>query len=267
MKNSKFSVICDAVLCFLLCFILTLIFLSALTNIAYFLKLFIAFSFSFCFFLIIIKLKIEKFSKNQISFSEEKTAKKLLLKLEITPDNEVIEALFEILVKKGITCKKSKNHIESAKSVYLFNFDKQTSRAKICAFLRAFCNKKLYLFCNKVSEDCLVVLNNFKHKLTVIEAREVYTLFKESNSPFLTSDEFKEKTSAKITAFLLKVFTKKRAISFTLISGSLLLFSNFTFFPFYYKLCALFSAILAIICLVFGKRDSANKSNGLTFDN
>ena len=222
--------------------------------------------FSLCVFLFVIKEKSINYKNNQINLFERKCAENLLLKLETTPDNEVIEALLQVLLANGISAKKVKNHLESKNSVYLFNFDKETSRTKICYFLRGFCNKKIYLFCNKPSEDCANLLKNFKHKIIIIDAKKVYSLFKNAKVEFLNDINYSANQTFKLKAFLNKFFTKKRAINFTLISGCLLLFSSFTFFPIYYRICALISAIFAVICLLFGLKDNHFETSVFVFE-
>ena len=82
----------------------------------------------------------------------------------------------------------------------------------------------------------------------------------------ITKEEESKTKSDKFKIWLNKVFTKKRAINFTLIAGCLLLFSTFTFFPLYYRICALISAFLAVICLIFGTKKERLETNSLSFD-
>ena len=229
-------------------------------------KIVLSLIFSLCVFLMLSKYKIDKFKNNKNLFFEQKSVESLLQKLETTPDNEVIEALLKVLKANNINAEIVKKRLESKNSVYLFNFDKETSRTKICYFIRAFCNKKIYLFCNKVSDDCSPLLKNFKHKITIIDAKRVFLLFKNAKLEILNDLEHYNKKTYKLKQFITKTFTKKRAINFTLISGCLLLFSTFTFFPTYYQICSLLSAFIAIVCLIFGNRQNECQENNFVFE-
>ncbi|MBR3864317.1 MAG: hypothetical protein IKJ19_04295 [Clostridia bacterium] len=265
MKHTKFSIISDSILSFCITFIISYVFLS-LMSFSKEVKIAFGLVLALCLFLIVIKFKSDKYNLGELDVFEKKAVDSLMLKLETTPDNEVIEALNKILAHKNVTAQKVKNHLESKTSVYIFNFDKQTSRTKICYFLRGFCNKKIYLFCNKTSDDSITLLKNFKHKITVFDSKKVYKLFKEANIEMITKEEESKTKSDKFKIWLNKVFTKKRAINFTLIAGCLLLFSTFTFFPLYYRICALISAFLAVICLIFGTKEERLETNSLSFD-
>ncbi len=265
MKNSKFSIISDSILSFFITFIISYVFLS-LMNFSKEIKIAFGIIFALCLFLIVIKFKSDKYNLNELNYFEKKSVENLMLKLETTPDSEVIEALFKVLSNNNISVEKIKNHLESKSSVYLFNFDKETSRTKICYFLRGFCNKKIYLFCNKTSDDSITLLKNFKHKIKVFDSKKVYKLFKEANIEMAENIEERKKKNDRFKLWINKVFTKKRAINFTLIAGCLLLFSTFTFFPLYYRICALISAFLAIACLIFGTKKEKLETNSLSFE-
>jgi hypothetical protein len=75
-----------------------------------------------------------------------------------------------------------------------------------------------------------------------------------------------QKSNSNLKTITEKAFTKKRAFRYAVISATLLLFSKFTFYPTYYKICSATLLLLSILCLIFGKKDKKANLPELAFE-
>lgn len=269
MKKFNFAYFSDIILLSAIIFGVLLILLTPL-NQPFLIKIFLS---AFLTALIILLVVFVK-NKNSIRKKSKSTAKKELKYLgeilEIMPDNRLIALLIEFLKTYNPNVKKVKNHIENENTLFFFNFDTETDRQTLAAYLRASDDKKVVLFCNQLSGDCLTLAKNHSDKLFIVDLESFRILLKEKNilDKFLQGYEITAPQMGRLEkciSVIKKVFTKKRAKNFTIIGAILLLFSYIVFFPIFYRVSALICFVTALLCLIFGKNQIISSPEFSTF--
>lgn len=266
MKNTRLALFLDSFLTLFIAFFCTLI-LSYALKVKHLYRIILSFVFSLCLSGIVFIAKLRKRRAYLISQKDKKSLEILLANLEIMPDNEVIALLFNFLTFAGVKVEKRKNYLFSSDTVYLFNYEKNTSRGAFCNKIKEHKNKKIIFFCNSLSEEATALFLSLKNRVKVINGERLFALFKKYGY------DFKQEESQRITTtpflrfkkFKEKVFTKKRALGFAFSSATLLLFSRWTFYPIYYRICALILISTAILCLIFGKKQTEDTESPLSF--
>ena len=222
--------------------------------------------FALCFGGIVFIAKVRKYKSYLLEKKDEKALKNMLISLEVMPDNEAIALLFDFLTKAGIECTYQENYLKSNQCYYLFDFNYCTPREKIATALKKYKNANLVYFCITLSEEAIGLCANFKNRLKIVTGERLFSLMKNYGFVFEENSQVKTPKFEKLKKACTKIFTKKRALGFALISATLLLFSSFVFYPLYYKVWSLVLIVLSVICLAFGKKEEPLAENPLTFD-
>ena len=265
MKNHKIIIITDSLLSAFIGFFACLLMLSALPLNSS-LKISLCILFGLCISGIVFIAKVRKYKNYLLENKDKKALEKMVASLEIMPDNEVIALLFDILTKAKIECKIQNNYLKSENCYYLFDFSYCTPREKIANALKEHKNANLVFFCIKLSEEASLICSTFKSRLKIVTAEGLFCIMRKCNFSFEEQNQIKPPKFEKLKKACNKIFTKKRALVFALISATLLLFSSFVFYPLYYKVWSLVLIILSIVCLAFGKKEEPLAENLLTFD-
>ena len=265
MKNHKLILITDTLLTFILCALFSLIilsFASATKGIKIILSLAFSFSASGIFFI----QKLNRYNSAIMKNKDRQKLENILYSLELMPDNEVIALLFDLLQRIGVQLKDAKYPLISTTTVYFYNFEKQVSRRFLASCIKQKLNKKIVIFCNKLDDDAEQLAKRLQEKIIVINGEKLFTLIKKYNLSVKEIAPIKTTKIDKIKRVINKIFTKKRAVSFLLIACTLLLFSRFTIFPLYYKICAGISLSVSAVCLFLGKKESCQTEDSLIFN-
>lgn len=180
-------------------------------------------------------------SRKSQTFSDEKTAEKRLLsivsKLELYTDNELIDLFLPIFIKHGAEFEVTKNAIVTDTTTFAFCYAKSTERQTAVNAVKNANGKKVVLFCNAPTTDCLEFAETQKSLIKLIDERYILPLEKTFGITFPEQVAAK-KTSLK-RRILLKIKTLatfKRAAVLALAGGMLLLFSSLTFYRAWYLL-------------------------------
>lgn len=266
MKNTRLALFLDSFLTLFIAFFCTLI-LSYALKVKHLYRIILSFVFSLCLSGIVFIAKLRKRRTYLINQKDKKSLEILLANLEIMPDNEVIALLFDFLSFAKIKVEKRKNYLFSSDTVYLFNYEKSTSRSEFCKKIKEHKNKKIVFFCNNLSEEATALFLSLKNRVKVVNGERLFALFKKYGYNFKQEDAQTVKLShlSRLKKFKEKVFTKKRAFGFAFSSATLLLFSRWTFYPIYYRICALVLIFTAILCLIFGKKQTEESESPLSF--
>jgi hypothetical protein len=115
--------------------------------------------------------------------------------------------------------------------------------------------KKILKSLFAVAAAAVALSSCVKDRVKIINGEGLFKLMNnvEFNKSSLIQSEQKARLNLKRLSE--KTFTKKRAVRYAAISATLLLFSKFTFFPIYYKICSATLLFLSALCLIFGKKD------------
>jgi hypothetical protein len=177
-----------------------------------------------------------------------------MLSLEIMPDDKVTNLLTDLLKRYNVEVKLIDGKLKFNDTVYLFCFNKQLSRDALCSKLKGV-SEQIIFFCNSLSSEAEQLLSCMKERVQIINGEMLFKLMQkvDFNTSELILTEQKRKFNFKGLAE--KAFTKKRAFRYAVISATLLLFSRFTFFPTYYKICSATLLFLSALCLLFGKKE------------
>lgn len=265
MKNHKMTIFTDVTLTFCICIISSLLFFTSVKASRY-LKYLLCLLFSLSVSGILLVYKLNKYKRYLTKQKEKKELENLLANLELMPDNEVIDLLFNFLSTYEIKVEKKENYLRNKNVVYLFNFEIQTSRGRFLHTIKPFIKNNIVFFCNKLSDECNPTLSALKKKVKIVNGELLFSLMKEANFSLPRQEEIKIDKKTVIMGKLNKILTKKRAITFAFLSATLLLFSSFTFYPLYYRICSLILLLLCAVCLIFGKKESIEKGNPLVFE-
>ena len=263
MKNRKIAIFFDAILTLFICFFVGLLALSSLKR-APAIKFILSLIFALAISAIVFIHKRNKYNSLMLTKKQIKELESLMLSLELMADNEVEKLLIELLKAYEIDAQPFEGGLKFNNTVYLFNFSKQLTREGLCNKLKGI-NEKVIFFCNTLNADAEELLACIKDKVKIINGETLFKLMNnvEFNKSALILAEQKTKPSLKgITE---KAFTKKRAVRYAVISATLLLFSRFTFFPGYYKICSATLLLLSAICLIFGKKEQKTNLPELAF--
>lgn len=263
MKNRKIAIFLDGILTFFISFFVSLLILSSL-KISSSIKLILSLLFSTALGGIVFIYKKNKYNSLMLTKRQVKELESLMLTLELMAENEVVQLLCELLKAYEIDAKITGDKLQFKQTVYLFNFNKQLTREMLCNQLRGI-NEQVVFFCNTLTADAEELLLSFKNKIKIISGEMLFKLMNnvEFNLSKLISTE--QKSNSNLKAITEKAFTKKRAFRYAVISATLLLFSKFTFYPTYYKICSATLLLLSILCLIFGKKDKKANLPELAF--
>ena len=262
MKNRKIAVILDTILTFFISFFVCLLIFSTLNRGAS-IKYILGCIFSLCLSIIVFIHKKNKYDSIMLNQKEIHQLKSLMLTLELMPDNEVIALLVEFLMAYNVHVKMIDGKLKFNNTIYLFNFNKQLTREMLCNQLKGI-NCHVVFFCNSITNEAEELLSFLKDRVTIINGEGFFKLMNNVNFDTQALIQTK-KSKIDIKAITAKAFTKKRAFRYTAASATLLLFSKFTFFPTYYKICAAVLLLLSLLCMIFGKKDKKVELSEIIF--
>lgn len=190
------------------------------------------------------------------AFSDEKNTEKQLLsilsKLELCTDNELIDLFLPIFIKHGTEFEVTKNTIVTDTTVFAFCYAKSTERQTAVNAVKNANGKKVVLFCNAPTTDCLEFAETQKSLIKLIDERYIFPLKKAFGITF-PEQVTTEKASLKrrIVLKIKTLATFKRAATLALAGGMLLLFSSLTFYRVWYLIWGfallIFAAVLTVM--------------------
>lgn len=181
---------------------------------------------------------------------DERELKLLQLHLSLLPESEVIKTLLPLIDGGKISGKT----VETPESTNYFIFRLQPlSPDDIAGVIRKRSKKNKVIFCNLICDDARKLADDFKIKC--VTGDEIFTRLKDGG---LLPDKyaFEGEKRANIFARVKARFNRRLTAPLFWSGLCLTAFSYFTFYPLYYIIFGGLLLILAVVCLVFGKRVS-----------
>lgn len=266
MKNYALSLATDCFLTFFIGVFATFLLLSPL-KIDLVFKLLISITFSLSISLLVFFAKKKNINAKLLKIKNQKEKENLLLALEIMPIAQVLNFFNTLLLNAKISAVKEDEMLIFEQTACLFDFSCVTERKCFCNKIKKVSQPKILFFCNQLSKDCDQILAFIDKKIKVISGEEVYLLAQKFSADFpKIKYSTKLKAKQRLKKLAIKIFTKKRALGFAFFCAILLLFSPFSFYPRYYKFCAIVMLFLCFVCLIFGKSEKTHNDSDNPFE-
>lgn len=176
--------------------------------------------------------------KSQTAQDEKNAEKRLcriLSKLELCTDNELIDLFLPIFIKHGAEFEVTKNAIVTDTTLFKFYYAKSTERQAAVDAVKNAKGKKVVLFCNAPTTDCLEFAEMQKRRIKLIDEKYVLPLEKAFDITFPEQAVSQKPSLKRRIVFKIKTLaTFKRAAMLALTGGMLLLFSSLIFYRTWY---------------------------------
>lgn len=203
--------------------------------------------------------------------SDEKNAEKrifrIVSKLELCTDNELIDLFLPVFIKQDVKFEVAKNTIVTDTTTFIFSYAKSTDRQTAVNAVKYANGKKVVLFCNTPTSDCVDFAEKQKKRIKLIDEGYIPYLEKEFGITFPEEVTVQKTPLKRLIVFKIKsLATFKRAATLALAGSALLLFSNLTIYRTWYLIWG-FSLVVSAAALTvirIAKRADGHDKASLT---
>lgn len=195
----------------------------------------ILFSLCVCAAVFLVLRKKQTTSENEKG--RLKRLERILAKLELCTDNELIDLFLPIFMNESIKIKIIDNVIVTDTKTFTFDYSETTSRQTAVDAVKKSHGKHAVLFCHTPDSNCLEFAEKQKGRITLLDKNVILQLEKTYKITFPEEVASEKKPlPQKILAKIKSLANFRRALTLALSGAMLCLFSRLSFFRVWYTI-------------------------------